>query len=167
MLNTTVLGATGCAGIRLSEGGHCYHHYPYHSLVWGQTTEREHSPTLQEKIGLKIYWAWPCPSEQDRFPPIRKLPQASYHYPSEGRQNEKYNHRKLSNWSHGSQPCLTQWNYEPGHVGPPRMDCGAELWQNMVHWRREWKTTSEFFQSCGHCWVFQICWHVNSIIFRI
>ena len=22
----------------------------------------------------------------------------------------------LPNWSHGSQPCLTQWNYEPYHV---------------------------------------------------
>ena len=22
----------------------------------------------------------------------------------------------LSNWSHGPQPCLTQWNYEPCHV---------------------------------------------------
>ena len=27
-----------------------------------------------------------------------------------------------SNWSHGPQPCLTQWNYEPCHVGPPMMD---------------------------------------------
>ena len=27
-----------------------------------------------------------------------------------------------SNWSHGPQPCLTQWNYEPRHVGPPKMD---------------------------------------------
>ena len=26
------------------------------------------------------------------------------------------------NWSHGSQPCLTQWNYEPCHVGPPKID---------------------------------------------
>ena len=23
----------------------------------------------------------------------------------------------------------------------------------------EWKVT--FFQSCGHCWVFQICWHIE------
>ena len=23
----------------------------------------------------------------------------------------------------------------------------------------EWKLT--FFQSCGHCWVFQICWHIE------
>ena len=29
-------------------------------------------------------------------PPIRKLPQASYPYPSEGRQNENHNHRKLT-----------------------------------------------------------------------
>ena len=27
-----------------------------------------------------------------------------------------------SNWSHGPQPCLTQWNYEPSHVGPPKID---------------------------------------------
>ena len=25
-----------------------------------------------------------------------------------------------------------------------RMDDGEELWQNMVHWRREWQTTSVF-----------------------
>ena len=23
-----------------------------------------------------------------------------------------------------------------------------------------------FFQSCGHCWVFQICWHIELSIFR-
>ena len=26
------------------------------------------------------------------------------------------------NWSHGPQPCLTQWNYEPLRVGPPKTD---------------------------------------------
>ena len=26
------------------------------------------------------------------------------------------------NWSHGPQPCLTQWNYEPCCVGPPKTD---------------------------------------------
>ena len=25
-------------------------------------------------------------------------------------------------WSHGPQPCLTQWNYEPCHVGPSKTD---------------------------------------------
>ena len=24
---------------------------------------------------------------------------------------------------------------------------------------------SEFFQSCGHCWVFPICWHINCSTF--
>ena len=27
-----------------------------------------------------------------------------------------------SNWSHGPQPCLTQWNYEPCRVGPLKTD---------------------------------------------
>ena len=33
-------------------------------LASDQTIGKEHSSTLQ-KIGLKIYWAWPCPAEQD------------------------------------------------------------------------------------------------------
>ena len=64
--------------------------WPYHSVALGQTTGREHSPIHQQKIGLKTYWAWPCPSEQDLFAPepvtlIRELPQAFYPYPPEGR----------------------------------------------------------------------------------
>ena len=51
------------------EGGRHYLHYLYHSLVSGQTAGREHSPAHQQKIRLKIYWAWPCPSEQDPVSP--------------------------------------------------------------------------------------------------
>ena len=48
------------------------------SLVSGQTTGREHSHAHQQKIGLKIYWAWPTHwSKTWFFPqsvsPIRKL----------------------------------------------------------------------------------------------
>ena len=32
------------------------------------------------------------------------------------------NWRCLVDWSQGPQPCLTQWNYEPCHVGPPKTD---------------------------------------------
>jgi len=52
------------------------------------------SLTNEQKIGLKIYWVWPCPPEQDPvFPksvtPIRKFTQASYPHPSEGRQKQE------------------------------------------------------------------------------
>ena len=64
-------------------------------------TGREHSPTRQEKIGLKICSAWPHSQNKTQIPPesvslLRKLPQFSYIYPSEGRQNENHNHRKLA-----------------------------------------------------------------------
>ena len=65
---------SGCCGVRSTEHyshgispfevGHHYL-YLFHSLALGQTIRREHSPTLQQKIGLKIYWAWPHLSEQD------------------------------------------------------------------------------------------------------
>ena len=42
-------------GISPFEGSHHYCHYFYHTLVSGQTTGREHSPTHQQKIGLAIY----------------------------------------------------------------------------------------------------------------
>ena len=43
------------AGMGPFEGSHLYLHYLHHSLASGQTTGREHSPTHQQKIGLKIY----------------------------------------------------------------------------------------------------------------
>ena len=57
--------------MRPFDRGHHYLHYLHHSLASGQITGTEHSPALQQKIGLKIYWAWPCPSEQDLvFPTV-------------------------------------------------------------------------------------------------
>ena len=50
-----------------------YLHYLQHSLASGQTTGREHSPTHQEKIGLKIYSACPRPTEQDPVSPTVSL----------------------------------------------------------------------------------------------
>ena len=60
-------GGTECSIVALGpfEGGPHYLHYLHHSLASGQITGREHSPADQQKIGLKIYWAWPYPSEQD------------------------------------------------------------------------------------------------------
>ena len=45
-----------------------------------------------------------------------------------------------------SQPhSLTQWNYEPCHVGQPNMPGhGGGFQQNLVHWKRECQTTSVF-----------------------
>ena len=69
----------------------------------GQTTVREHSPDHQQKIGLKIYWTWPCPSEQDLNSPTVILAHQEtsisiYPYPSEGRQNENRKLNKLITW---------------------------------------------------------------------
>ena len=91
------------------------------------TAGREHSSTHKQKIGLKIYWAWHHPSEQDPVPlqsvsPIRKLPQACYPSPSEGRQTENHHHSKLTNLISWTTALSTQWNYEPCRVGPPKMD---------------------------------------------
>ena len=62
---------------------------------------REHSPTHQQKIGLKIYWAWPCPSEQEPDSPIASLhPQeASRSLLSlsiRGRQDGNHSYRRLT-----------------------------------------------------------------------
>ena len=85
-LNTTLLGASGRAGISLFEGGHLRPNY------------REGTQTLPPPEN----WIKDLSTHQSKIlmpsqpvPPIRKLPQASYHYPSEGRQNENHNHRKL------------------------------------------------------------------------
>ena len=62
-----------CACMGHVEGGRHYLHYLHHSLASVQTTGREHSPALQQRIGLKIYWASPQPSEQDPVSPSVSL----------------------------------------------------------------------------------------------
>ena len=59
------VGGTKCSSACMGpfEGGRHYLLYLHHNLVWGHTTARVQSPAHQQKIELKIYWAWPCPSE--------------------------------------------------------------------------------------------------------
>ena len=102
---------------------------PY--LASGQTTGREHSFAHQQKIGLKIYWAWPRPSDQTQFSP-QSLPSGSFHKPlilihQRADRMKTSITESYSNWSQGPQPCLTQWDREPCHVGPPKKD--GSLWR--------------------------------------
>ena len=70
-------GGTECssAGMGPSEGDHHYLLYLHCSLASGQINGREHRPAHQHKIRLKIYWAWPRPSEQDSVSPSVNLSQ--------------------------------------------------------------------------------------------
>ena len=86
-LNTTVLGASGRAGVSPFEGVHLRPNYREGTQPlpptenWIKDLSTHQSKTLM-------------PSQP--VPPIRKLSQASYPSPSEGRQNENHNHRKLT-----------------------------------------------------------------------
>ena len=111
-----------------SEGGHHYLHCLHHSLASGQATRREHSPDHQQQIGLKQIGLNMVPPIRTRpsFPLSQSLPSASYPFPLEGRQTENQNHRKVTKlitWT----TALAQWNYEPCHVGPPKM--GGSWWR--------------------------------------
>ena len=56
-------GGTECGSVCMGslEGGRHSLHYLHHSLASGPTTGREHSTAHQQKIRLKIYWAWSHP----------------------------------------------------------------------------------------------------------
>ena len=62
------VGGTECSSVCIGplDGGGHYLYYLHHSFASGQITGREHSPAHQQKIGLKIYWEWPPPLEQNR-----------------------------------------------------------------------------------------------------
>ena len=65
--------------------------------AWRAAVNRVSKSQTQLSDWTKLNWVWPCLPVQDPIlpTPTRKLPQASYPHPSEGRQNENYNHRKL------------------------------------------------------------------------
>ena len=66
-------------------------------LISGQTIGRELSPTPQQKIELKIYWAWPSPVSLTVSLSHQEASISLLSYPKEDRQNENHNHRKLTN----------------------------------------------------------------------
>ena len=63
-----------------------------------------------------------------------------------GRQNENHNHRtlpKLITWITTLWNLMKLWGM-PCSVTQDGWGHGGEFWQNMVHWKREWQTTSAF-----------------------
>ena len=112
------LQSTGSQRVKHTERLHFHFHF--------QITGREHSSIHQQKIVLKIYWAWTHPSEQDPVSPSVLLSHQEafislLSFKSEDRQTENYHHRNLTNL-HEPQPSLTHWNYEPYRVWPHKAD---------------------------------------------
>ena len=99
------------------EGGRHYLHYLHHSLASGQIIGREHSPAHQQKIGLKIYWAWPHPSEQDPVSPSVSLShqeasKSLLFFSIRGQTDCKPHHRKLTNlitWTAALSDSMKLW----------------------------------------------------------
>ena len=60
--------------------------------AWRAAVNRVSKSQTQLSDWTKLNWVWPCLPVQDPIlpTPTRKLPQASYPHPSEGRQNENY-----------------------------------------------------------------------------
>ena len=96
-------------------------------LNWTEISGREHSPIHQQITGLKIYWAWPHPSEQD---PVSLLVSLSHQETcisllsfSIIRQTESHNHRKLTNlitWTTALSNSMKLWAML--HVELPKME---------------------------------------------
>ena len=83
-----------------------------------------------------------------RFSHSRSLPSGSFHKPlvlihQRADRNENHNHRKLTKlitWITALSYSMKLWampcRASQGH--------GGGVWQNVVHWRGEWQTTSVF-----------------------
>ena len=81
-------------------------------------------------------WRWSCEQPRGDSPRPRSGAEATRRYPTSrvparqqalsegigGQTDRNHNHRKLTNPITSPQPYLTQWNYEPCHVGSPKTD---------------------------------------------
>ena len=95
-------------------------------MVLGQTTVKEHSHIHQQKIGLKIYWAWPRLSEQNPVSPTVSLchQEASISLLSfsiRGRTDWKPQSQKTNQSNHMDHSLILLNETELHHVGPPKM----------------------------------------------
>ena len=141
---------------RSNQSIHHYLHYLHHSLVSGQATGREQSPTHQQKNWIKDLLSMALPVRTDPAPTVSPSHQeASISLSS-------FSIRGQTDWTPQSQKTnqtdhmdhsLVQLNETMSHAGegPPRQTGHAgEFWQNVVHWRGEWQTTSVFVPGEPH-----------------
>ena len=117
-------------------------------LFSGQTTRREYSPAHPQKIGLKIYWAWPCPSEHDPVSPSVSL-----------------SHQELTHWKR-------PWCRERLKAGGEVDDRGWDGWMaSLTQWTWVWASSRSWWQTgkpdvlrsmgsqrVGHNWVTELNW---------
>ena len=73
------------------------------------------------------------PFTSQPVPPIKKLPQTSYPHPSEGRQNENHNHRKLTNlitWTTALSNWMKLWamSCRATQDGQVMMESSDKMW---------------------------------------
>ena len=114
------------------EGDHSYLHYPYQ--VCSQVKQRggNTAPPIN-KVGLDLLNMAPPIRTRPSSPQSQFLPLGSFHklliYQRADWMKTTIT-ENYSNWSHGPQPCLTRWNYEPSHVGPPKMD--GSWWRVLI-----------------------------------
>ena len=98
--------------------------FPPCCLKWGQTmvevmkimatSKHHHKPKPQPETPGQ---SWASLSQS--------LPSGSFHKPLSHQRADRMKTaitENWSNWSHGAQPCLSQWNYEPCRVRIPKTD---------------------------------------------
>ena len=96
-----------------------------HSFVSGQTTGREHTPPVNRKADWRFTGHGPAHQNKTQFPPQPLI----LHHQRTDRLKTTITENQPT-WSHGPQPCLTQWNYEPCRVGPPKTD--GSWWRGLT-----------------------------------
>ena len=127
------------------EGGHHYLHYL--PIDWSNNQGREHSPALQQKIGLKVYW---LAQNKTQFPLSQSLPSGSFHKPlillHQRADRLQTSHRTLTNlttWTTALFNSVKLWAMLCGATqnGWVMVESSDKMW---FHWKREWQITSVF-----------------------
>ena len=84
---------------------------------------------------------------------VRRYPSSKVRNPSKmigvargirGQIHWNHNHRKLVNLISRTTALSNSMKLSHAVWGHPRVGHDGEVWQNVVHWRREWQTTSVF-----------------------
>ena len=83
----------------------------------------------------------------------------------------------ISGLSAFSKSCLNIWKFMDHVLLKPGLEnfehyftstwneCNCVVVRTFFGIASVWDWNENFFQSCGHCWVFQICWHIECSTF--
>ena len=138
------------------------------TISWDKTCSSRHTPKTSNTIHLLMLKLTSLVAQTVKRMPATQETLVQSLGQEDPLEKEMVTHYSILAWR-------IPWTEEPGGLQSTGLQGVGHNWATSLHFTSLWASLAlpffgigmktDLFQSCGHCWVFQICWHIECSTF--